>query len=182
MTAGFAADSIWGGLHREGYSLSASSYALHNHCSTERAHVIEATLTAGGFNHQDPCVYVINITSPQGDWMYVGRTQTSNGAGTSSPYKRLALHLAKRGATQSCIWDNHPDPLSSHILAEARIAFRAIYVPAQNVAVAERWLWWYIGQHPGYLLLNRELAPLEEPGLNDLDLQHSLMTLVPAIG
>lgn len=57
---------------------------------------------AGGFRHERRAVYLLR----SGRFSYAGVTGTSNATGVSSPYKRLASHLAKRGNTQSAFWDN----------------------------------------------------------------------------
>src|SRR5437667_9018607 len=85
---------------------------------------IRAQFTAGGLSRKSPCVYLLTIQSGSARWHYVGRTGTSNRTGTSSPYQRLARHLAKVGKTQSCIWDSACLP--SRVLEKAGISFSAL--------------------------------------------------------
>jgi len=141
--------------------------------------MIEAIFTAGGLTTRKPCVYVIEIACSNMTWVYVGRTRTSNKTGMSPPYKRLALHLAKRGKTQSCIWSNHPKPLSRRALREARITFRAVFVPGKSVQKAEKWLRWYLQRKCRRTLLNREPVPRREPCLEE-DIKESLRPLLAA--
>jgi hypothetical protein len=137
--------------------------------------MIKATFTAGGLVDNNPCVYVVEITCPEVVWTYVGRTRSANNGGTSSPYKRLASHLAQRGETHSCIWNNCPNPLPPHSLQSASITFRAVFVPAESVVQAEKWLRWHL-QQCGRRLLNREAIPPREPDLEE-HVQAELRTL-----
>jgi hypothetical protein len=122
--------------------------------------MISAKLGPGGLNQDSPCVYVLQIITEQESWLYIGRTGTSNKTGISSPYKRLAKHLAKVGSTQSCIWDNS-HVLSPEVLQSATIRFEAVPIPLDYVSTAEQWLLWkFREQH----LLNKERKlPSVEP-------------------
>lgn len=115
--------------------------------------VISASFSAGGFCHNRPCVYLLAIRSGKDTWAYVGRTSSSNGSGVSAPYKRLAAHLSKRGATQSCIWDN-TSRFPERTLEYASISFHAVLVDACHVRNAERWLQWQL-RDKGVDVLNR---------------------------
>ncbi len=119
---------------------------------------IRAEFTAGGLS-KSPCVYLLSIRAAKETWRYVGRTGTSNKTGTSSPYQRLAKHLAKVGKTQSCIWDS--DCLPQDILDRAAICFVALPVALEEeLKLAERWLRWRLrGEH----CLNKEPAAKSEP-------------------
>lgn len=116
--------------------------------------MISAKLGPGGFQ-DSPCVYILQIITERESLLYVGRTGTSNKTGSSSPYKRLAKHLAKTGSTQSCIWDN-PQVLSPVVLQTATIRFEAIPVQSKYSSTAERWLLWKFRNHR---LLNKERKP-----------------------
>ena len=113
--------------------------------------MISAKFSPGGLILDTPCVYVLQIKTEQISWLYIGKTGTSNNTGISSPYKRLAKHLAKIGSTQSCIWDNR-HILSPNILQSATIRFEAVPVPSEYASTAEKWLLWKFREHH---LLNR---------------------------
>ena len=131
--------------------------------------MISAKLGPGGLIHNTPCVYVLQIIAERESWLYIGRTGTSNKTGTSSPYKRLAKHLAKAGSTQSCIWDNS-QVLPLEVLQSATIRFDAVPVPFDYVSTAEQWLLWKFREHH---LLNKErkfpsIEPKIESEIRDL--------------
>jgi len=120
---------------------------------------IRANFSAGGLSKRRKCVYLLSIRSAKETWHYVGRTGTSNKTGTSSPYQRLAKHLAKVGNTQSCIWDSVCLPPT--ILDEATIDFVALPIDQEDeITLAERWLRWRIRDEHS---LNKEKLPTSEP-------------------
>ncbi len=122
--------------------------------------MIKATLSPGGLLESDPCVYILTLTAQGLQKMYVGRTGTSNNTGTSTPYKRLASHLAKRGKTMSCIHQDNKFPAG--FLAKASIKFVAVPVPPNTQKDSERWVRWKFGSQK---LLNKDKAPIHEPEL-----------------
>ena len=123
--------------------------------------IIRADLSAGGLSNKLPCVYILTIRGVKDWWHYVGRTGTSNRTGTSSPYKRLAKHLAKGGNTQSCIWGSD---LPLLVLENAAISFVALMIDQEDeVGLAEKWLHWRFKDKPS---LNRETPPKAEPQLS----------------
>jgi hypothetical protein len=125
----------------------------------------KAHLTPGGFSAEEQCVYLVELRRGNEVRRYVGRTGTSNGTGVSSPYKRLARHLAKVGKTQSCIWKDKVTPrIHKDLLNNAEIFFTALpMAKRKQVDLAERWLRWKLG---GDLSLNQEPPPSEEPDLD----------------
>ena len=82
----------------------------------------KAHLTPGGLRAAEQCVYLLELRRGNEVWRYVGRTGTSNGTGVSSPYKRLARHLAKVGKTQSCIWEDEGNPQGPRPLANEAVS------------------------------------------------------------
>lgn len=120
---------------------------------------IRADFTAGGFSKKAQCVYLLTIQGPRDTWHYVGRTGTSNKTGISSPYQRLAKHLAKSGKTQSAIWDSRC--LSPDDLDRAAISFVALPIARDDeLKLAEEWLRWHSA---GERSLNKEKPPVSEP-------------------
>ncbi len=90
-------------------------------------------------------MYIISISFSNERKYYVGRTGTSNGTGTSSPFKRLGTHLAKRGNTKSVFWENARE-LEDARFNEADIHFHALPVGLAEVGDAEKWLiLWLLG-------------------------------------
>lgn len=125
--------------------------------------MICANLTAGGFSKETPCIYLLTLCSAKKIWRYVGRTGTSNKTGISSPYQRLAKHLAKAGKTQSCIWDS--PCFSPEILNCAKISFKALLISKEkDLKQAEKWLRWHFS---GKCSLNKEKVPKSEPKISD---------------
>jgi hypothetical protein len=124
---------------------------------------IRADFSAGGLSKQFPCVYLLTVRGRQGAWYYVGKTGTSNRTGTSSPYERLAKHLAKVGNTQSCIWDS--DRLKRDDVDHAGICFIALPLDQAEVNVAEKWLHWRSSGWPSAAgrSLNKEKPPNTQP-------------------
>jgi hypothetical protein len=127
--------------------------------------VFKAHLTSGGLCSTEQCVYLVELRRGDEVWRYVGRTGTSNGTGVSSPYKRLAKHLAKVGNTQSCIWEAPTTPrISKDLLKDAEILFTALPMAhAKQLALSERWLRWKFG---GRRSLNQQSPPSAEPDLD----------------
>lgn len=121
--------------------------------------MMKATLSAGGIIASGPCVYVLSLHNEETREIYIGRTGSSNGTGTSSPYKRLAKHLAKSGSTMSCIHDNQ---FPERFLESAAVTFLAESVPQDVEVHAERWLRWKFRSE---ILLNKDNPPTEEPEL-----------------
>jgi hypothetical protein len=123
---------------------------------------IRAEFTAGGLSKKSRCVYLLTVRAGKQKWHYVGRTGTSNKTGFSSPYQRLAKHLAKVGKTQSCIWD--ADCLPPKVLDRAIISFLALPIAQEDeVRLAEKWLHWRFADKPS---LNKENPPTSEPKIS----------------
>ena len=122
--------------------------------------IIRADFTAGGLSCKLPCVYILTIRDTNKSYYYIGRTGTSNNTGMSSPYKRLAKHLAKHGNTQSCIWNAD---LPKSFLDAAVISFVALtFDEKDEAASAEDWLRW---RFAGKNSLNKEMPEKEEPSV-----------------
>jgi hypothetical protein len=123
---------------------------------------IRADFASGGFSKNAQCVYLLTVRGTKNTWHYVGRTGTSNRTGVSSPYQRLAKHLAKVGNTQSCIWDSVC--LSSQILEHAALSFVALPLADEDeLRLAEAWLRW---RFAGESSLNKERPPTSEPKIS----------------
>jgi hypothetical protein len=121
--------------------------------------IIRADFSSGGLTGNMPCIYLLTLRDAGQSWRYVGRTGTSNNTGTSSPYKRLAKHLAKAGKTQSCIWDSSKR-LPPGFLNNASLSFVALLLQKEDVKQAEQWMRWYFRESNS---LNREKPPKQEP-------------------
>ena len=118
---------------------------------------IHAEFSPGGLVGNIPCVYLLILRNGAQSWHYVGRTGTSNRTGTSSPYKRLARHLAPVGNTQSCIRQ-----LPEGLRKSASISFVALRLPERNVKHAETWMRWHLQDSYS---LNRQKAPKVPPSI-----------------
>jgi hypothetical protein len=133
----------------------------------EMKQIFRAHFSPGGFSSTERCVYMVELRRGEEVWRYVGRTGTSNNTGVSSPYKRLARHLAKVGTTQSCIWeDSTTAKVSIDLLEKAEIFFTAL--PLENkklVDQSEHWLHWKLR---GTRTLNQERPAATEPALDPL--------------
>ncbi|MDA1166536.1 MAG: hypothetical protein O3B13_25860 [Planctomycetota bacterium] len=90
---------------------------------------IVSTLARGGFSKTDAAVYGLLLN----EYVYVGKTGTSNDTGRSSPNRRLTFHVEKRGSTHSILWD---DVFANSLVAPKDLAIRmlSIFVPTHLVA------------------------------------------------
>ena len=138
--------------------------------------IIKANFSAGGILSKKPCVYILTMRNDKECRHYVGKTGTSNETGISSPFKRLAAHIAKRGKTQSCIWDND---LNKDFLQTAAISFRALLVEENDVSNAEKWVFWEMSSQ-SLFMLNKQTKILEQPKISP-ELQKNLKLLVASI-
>ncbi len=139
--------------------------------------MFEATLSPGGLICQSPVAYIITVEDASNRVFYVGRTGSSNGTGTNSPYGRLAKHLSKQGTTQSCLWIER-NKLRGDWMANAHVRFTAVNVPEGQANNAENWI---ISQFEVNELLNAN--PGRKAPEIDSVLQKSLeMLITRAIG
>lgn len=132
----------------------------------------EARFSPGGLRDDLPCVYVLSVDVPGQPRYYVGRTGTLNKTGQSSPFKRLATHLTKRGNTQSALWEK-ARCLRDKSFENAPVHFAAIAVPPENVVDAEKWL---CAQFEREDLINENPSGVP-PDISD-ELKHALNDLM----
>ncbi len=136
--------------------------------------MITSHLSSGWITESGPCVYVLSLRSKKQRKLYIGRTGTSNNTGISTPFKRLASHLSKRGKTRSCIHDND---LDDAFLKNAEITFTAVSVPLGQQISSEQWLRWKFKETE---VLNRDAYPPTEPNLSP-ETRNKLETLFRTI-
>ena len=123
---------------------------------------VRAELSAGGLSNGSRCPYMLTLRHDGRTWRYVGKTGTSSKTGVSSPFKRLAKHLAKAGETQSCIWDSVCLP--RRVLERGTIRFLALSIADDDkLKFGEDWLRW---RTQGKSSLNKQRPPASEPEIS----------------
>jgi hypothetical protein len=102
--------------------------------------IMISTLVQGGFSNAEVSLYVLLLN----EYIYIGKTGTSNNTGRSAPYERLGTHIRKSGKTKSVIWD---DLFLNRIVSPEVLSVRMInaFVPGHLIATRiERAIIWQL--------------------------------------